>query len=423
MASTNETTNLKLSQFDPSDKPSWLNDYNTDMQKIDAGYAGAVAGTGELEDRVVKNETNIATMKTDINGLLVDYNEHSNLIQQNTRNITTNRNNIDTLDNRVEVLEDDVAGLAGADEWIIVGDSWGVGYMPTVTQLNPNRTIHNACKSGAGFIVENNTFLKNLQNTAKNIQNKGKISRIFVFGGLNDQFKNGSETGIKNAVTQLCQYCAATFAHGRVYVGFLGGVCPPTKNYNVFNKLNILNAYASAQYQNNASFISGMEFIHNNYPEVFDPSVDTAHPSANGYQYVGHMVSNVINTLTCNLIIRNAMTTNVTYESPFTGIAENNNINVTLIEDTVWIQFGRTYFTVSEEINTGEVKIGTAESMPYINPYSIYVCDTLIYGGDNPIPCSFIIKGNEIWLNLYSKLVPNVNYWFIIIRSISLAWC
>lgn len=42
MASTNKTTNLHLSQFIATDKPSWLSDYNADMLKIDAGYGTAV---------------------------------------------------------------------------------------------------------------------------------------------------------------------------------------------------------------------------------------------------------------------------------------------------------------------------------------------------------------------------------------------
>lgn len=51
MASTNKTTNLQLSQYIGSDKPTYLGDYNSDMQKIDQGYktnadniATAIAG-------------------------------------------------------------------------------------------------------------------------------------------------------------------------------------------------------------------------------------------------------------------------------------------------------------------------------------------------------------------------------------------
>lgn len=37
MASTNKTSNLQLSQFIATDTPTWLVDYNGDMEKIDAG--------------------------------------------------------------------------------------------------------------------------------------------------------------------------------------------------------------------------------------------------------------------------------------------------------------------------------------------------------------------------------------------------
>ena len=39
MASTNKTANLKLSQYINTDKPSYLQDYNEDMRKIDEGFS------------------------------------------------------------------------------------------------------------------------------------------------------------------------------------------------------------------------------------------------------------------------------------------------------------------------------------------------------------------------------------------------
>ena len=42
MASTNKTANLKLSQYVNSDKPSYLQDYNEDMRKIDDFSKNAV---------------------------------------------------------------------------------------------------------------------------------------------------------------------------------------------------------------------------------------------------------------------------------------------------------------------------------------------------------------------------------------------
>ena len=59
MASTNKTTNYQLSQFQSSDIPAWLTDYNGDMQKIDAGIhaaktqaEGAANGVSALQSAV-----------------------------------------------------------------------------------------------------------------------------------------------------------------------------------------------------------------------------------------------------------------------------------------------------------------------------------------------------------------------------------
>ena len=47
MASTNKTTHYELSQFLGTDKPAWLGDYNSDMNKIDTGiYNAASTATG-----------------------------------------------------------------------------------------------------------------------------------------------------------------------------------------------------------------------------------------------------------------------------------------------------------------------------------------------------------------------------------------
>lgn len=45
MAHTNETTNYGLSQFVGTDRPSWLDDYNADMGKIDTAIKTASQST------------------------------------------------------------------------------------------------------------------------------------------------------------------------------------------------------------------------------------------------------------------------------------------------------------------------------------------------------------------------------------------
>lgn len=73
MSSTNKTTNYELSQFIGTDKPAWLNDYNTDMSKIDAQMklnadsatsANAGANTANTNIGTLANLT--TTAKTDL---------------------------------------------------------------------------------------------------------------------------------------------------------------------------------------------------------------------------------------------------------------------------------------------------------------------------------------------------------------------
>lgn len=56
MSSTNKTSNLELSQFIGTDSPKWLTDYNSDMQKIDAGV-GTVQSQANATDLVVAGHT------------------------------------------------------------------------------------------------------------------------------------------------------------------------------------------------------------------------------------------------------------------------------------------------------------------------------------------------------------------------------
>lgn len=49
MTATNHTANYNLSQFKPTDRPTWQGDYNGDMTKIDAAIHAA-ASSGGLQE-------------------------------------------------------------------------------------------------------------------------------------------------------------------------------------------------------------------------------------------------------------------------------------------------------------------------------------------------------------------------------------
>lgn len=52
MTATNHTANYNLSQFEPTDRPTWQGDYNGDMKKIDTALRG-IASSGGLREVAV----------------------------------------------------------------------------------------------------------------------------------------------------------------------------------------------------------------------------------------------------------------------------------------------------------------------------------------------------------------------------------
>lgn len=52
MTATNHTANYSLSQFEPTDRPTWQGDYNGDMARIDKAIHG-IASSGGLREVAV----------------------------------------------------------------------------------------------------------------------------------------------------------------------------------------------------------------------------------------------------------------------------------------------------------------------------------------------------------------------------------
>lgn len=71
MTSTHKTNNLHLSQFEESDQPKWLCDYNKDMKKIDEGVALKADVETALEAKANKGPAEKVDLPLDIAGGLV----------------------------------------------------------------------------------------------------------------------------------------------------------------------------------------------------------------------------------------------------------------------------------------------------------------------------------------------------------------
>lgn len=111
MSSTNKTAKLGLSQFLGTDKPAWLGDYNSDMQKIDDVFAdleqsgqSSAAEIAALQQRDVELEQSI----TDVNDR-VDTVFDDNITLGNRTTVL--EGNYDTMHHEVAIAQQDIERL------------------------------------------------------------------------------------------------------------------------------------------------------------------------------------------------------------------------------------------------------------------------------------------------------------------------
>lgn len=111
MASTNKTNNFNLSQFIETDKPTFLGDYNTDMNKIDdAMQANKLAGEnnnnsiGNLQELNTQNKLNLVKAINEVNDLSSDLTTTDAKIGTLTNLNTTNKSNLVSAINEVNNL-------------------------------------------------------------------------------------------------------------------------------------------------------------------------------------------------------------------------------------------------------------------------------------------------------------------------------
>lgn len=103
MASTNKTTNLELSQYVSSDKPTYLVDYNSDMSKIDTGVHTAQVTADTASTAASNAQTTAETAQTTANTAVTNA-----ATAQSTAN--TANNNIGTLANLTTTEKTTIVG-------------------------------------------------------------------------------------------------------------------------------------------------------------------------------------------------------------------------------------------------------------------------------------------------------------------------
>lgn len=116
MSSTNKTAKLELSQFLGTDKPAWLGDYNSDMQKIDDAFADLEQGgqssavdIAALQQKDVELEQSITDVNDRVDTVSADLITVGNRTTVLEGNYDTMHHELVLINEEVNTVKEDVA--------------------------------------------------------------------------------------------------------------------------------------------------------------------------------------------------------------------------------------------------------------------------------------------------------------------------
>lgn len=150
-----ETTNIKLTQFDGTDVPNWLDQYNSDMSKIDAAF-----GSQNTENSKVNNELDaIKQLETADREQINENTQDIATLKQTTIPAIDTRlkaveNETGTVDARIEAVED---GLTSVETTI--GDKSIANVGASITAAIGNSALNRNTLSSSISALENGTSI------------------------------------------------------------------------------------------------------------------------------------------------------------------------------------------------------------------------------------------------------------------------
>lgn len=205
MASTNKTSNYKLSQYVGTDKPTYLGDYNTDMSKIDAqmkanadsasnatSSAGSALTVAEKASRDVANVSQSVTANSEDIASLKAKNAQQDASIQNAGNTASsalskasqNEQNITDINSRNQWIQGTNIHNTGLPNYN--SGSWNCSYNPLSGLLN----ISGQVGLSQGSTIAANTTIATLP---KNIADAiGSTGQRTLWSSLYLTLANGS---------------------------------------------------------------------------------------------------------------------------------------------------------------------------------------------------------------------------------------
>lgn len=108
MASTNKTQNLELSQFLGTDKPAWLADYNSDMEKIDNAFGNLsteVSNIPLIKEELEEQDESLSARIDSVNTKILEMEEVN---EQEAQELITLKNNYETMHHEMVLTNEKV---------------------------------------------------------------------------------------------------------------------------------------------------------------------------------------------------------------------------------------------------------------------------------------------------------------------------
>lgn len=178
MASTNKTNNFNLSQFIETDKPTFLGDYNTDMNKIDdAMQVNKLASEnnnnsiGNLQELTTQNKLSLVNAVNEVNSSLTNIDAKVNSLNTNVTDLIEDAMKAEWLANDLTFNNSDYT-LLNAEGAVLNVQTVSFNASSKQFSINGVITISNYTKAETSLKIE--LAVNNLKATTK-IYNVGYV--------------------------------------------------------------------------------------------------------------------------------------------------------------------------------------------------------------------------------------------------------
>lgn len=254
---------------------------------------------------------------------IIALNVSNTLIAEKIPDYNINRLNseITSINNRIDNLNH--------KKYVFIGDSYNTNDTPSGgTQITPWSSLlvnylglsssdyYSSGVSGAGWSVEGNKFITQLENLSSTITNKESITDIYVLGGINDNPNSPSD--VYNEIINFSNYVATNYPNAIITIGIISW------STYLASKINLLKKIA---YYNNASSKVNVRYISNAYTwyHVYNQYQSDGHPTLEGSQTIAFNLANYIKGGIAN--------ENVYYEGSI--YRDQNNLGISTSQETI----------------------------------------------------------------------------------------